>query len=103
MSQRVIILIGLFLLIASPIAGGLIRGLPPEFCEFPPLTQYIRHAPFSWPVVGLFGVLEVLGFALLARPGWFGFRRETGNLTLDARRWRHAPQHRTHRSWFRPR
>ena len=86
MSQRVIILIGLFLLIASPIAGGLIRGLPPEFCEFPPLTQYIRHAPFSWPVVGLFGVLEVLGFALLARPGWFGFRRETGNLTLDARR-----------------
>lgn len=85
MNRRAPLWIGLFLLIASPIAGGLYTGLPPAFHEFPPLTQYIRHAPFSWPVFGVFGVLALLGFALLARPGWFGFKRETGNSTLETR------------------
>ncbi len=83
MTNRAHILVGLVLLIAAPLAGGMLKGLPPEFHEFPPLTQYIRHAPFSWTVFAIFGVLEVLGFALLARPRWFGFRREAGNSKLE--------------------
>lgn len=86
MKIRAGLLLGFLLLTASPFLGGLIRGLDPAFFEFPPLTQYIRHAPFSWPVFILFSVLELLGFGLLMRPEWFGFKRETGNSTLDARR-----------------
>lgn len=86
MKIRAMLLLGFFLLIASPLFGGLSKGLDSAFFEFPPLTQYIRHAPFSWPVFVLFGALEVLGFGLLARPSWFGFKREPGDLTFDAQR-----------------
>lgn len=53
MVVRVVIGAGLLTLLLAPLAGGLWRGLPTEFGEFPPRTQYIHHAPFS-PVVFVF-------------------------------------------------
>jgi hypothetical protein len=86
MKIRAAILPVFFLLIVAPLAGGMISGLNPAFFEFPPLTQYIRHAPFSWPVFVVFGVLELLGFGLLAKPQWFGFDR--GNWKSPIANWR---------------
>ncbi len=74
MKQRGPIVIGLLLLVLAPLAGGALRGLPAAFFEFPPVTQYVPHAPFSWPVFLLFLVAAAFGMLLLARPCWFGFR-----------------------------
>ena len=42
----------LLLLLVLPLAGLIAAGLPVTMAhlEFPPLTQYVRHAGFSWPV-----------------------------------------------------
>jgi hypothetical protein len=54
--MRVYVLLMLLLLICLPLVGILLAGKPVlEYLEFPPLTRYVEHAPFSW-----------LGFALLA-------------------------------------
>jgi hypothetical protein len=74
MTQRAAILFGLLLMIGAPLAGGWMRGLDPAFFEFPPLTRYIRHAPFSPPVFALFSALAVGAALMLIRPRWFGFR-----------------------------
>lgn len=79
------ILAAVVLLAVAPLAGGLLRGLPPEFLEIPPLTRYVDHAPFSRPVFGLFAVLGLLALALVLRPRWFGFRREEGNSSVETR------------------
>jgi hypothetical protein len=88
MSNRTPILIGLLALVAAPLAGGLIGGLNPAFFEFPPLTRYIQHAPFSWPVFGVFAAAALAGFALLARPGWFGFGHRISNFQFSIGNWR---------------
>ncbi|MBN1268875.1 MAG: hypothetical protein JXB04_04755 [Kiritimatiellae bacterium] len=79
MTARAHKLLALLLLAASPLAGGLARGLDPAFFEFPPLTRYVDHAPLSWPVFLLFAVLELAAVALLLRPRWFGFRPGPGS------------------------
>ena len=61
--------LGLGLLVTAPLAGVLIRGLPTAFFEFPPLTPYIVHAPFSMPVTLLFAVAGLLSGFLLIKPG----------------------------------
>lgn len=34
-----------------PLCGIVLAGLPlSQYLEFPPLTRYVEHAPFSWPV-----------------------------------------------------
>ena len=39
------------LLIVLPLAGLMLRGISPgPYLQFPPLTRYVRHAPFSLPV-----------------------------------------------------
>lgn len=38
------------LLVGLPLLGVVWRGEPPaRYLEFPPLTQYVAHAPFAWP------------------------------------------------------
>ncbi|MFH0952867.1 MAG: hypothetical protein V1873_00905 [Verrucomicrobiota bacterium] len=74
MKARITVLVGLVLLVAAPLAGGLIRGLPRAFLELPPTTQYVVHAPFSRPLFVLFAFLAAVAAALLLRPRWFGFR-----------------------------
>lgn len=57
------IVVSLVLLIGLPILGMVTMGQPPErYLEFPPLTRYVKHAAFSWPVfiaIGLFVLLTV--------------------------------------------
>lgn len=39
------------LLIGLPLVGVLVSGKPvADYLEFPPITRYVSHAPFSWPV-----------------------------------------------------
>jgi len=44
------------LLLGLPLLGVVLAGrAPAQYLEFPPVTRYVEHAPFSWPVfVGLF-------------------------------------------------
>lgn len=60
------IVVSLALLISLPILGMVTMGQPPErYLEFPPLTRYVKHAAFSWPMfiaVGLFILLIVSPF-----------------------------------------
>lgn len=38
-----------FLLIGLPLLGVIVAGKPPaRYLEFPPVTRYVEHAPFSW-------------------------------------------------------
>lgn len=74
-SRRIILVAGLVLLVGAPFAGSLLRGLPAAFFEFPPITRYIVHAPFSWPIFIVFALLGLLAAAMTIRPTWFGFGR----------------------------
>lgn len=39
------------ILVGLPLAGLVLRNIPPgPYLEFPPLTGYVEHASFSWPV-----------------------------------------------------
>ena len=55
-------------LIVLPLVGVTLKGKPAtRYLEFPPLTRYIEHADFSWPVFIALAVLimaVVLPFAL---------------------------------------
>ncbi len=57
------IVIALVLLIGLPLLGTITMGHPlGRYLEFPPLTQYVKHAAFSWPVfiaAGLFILLTI--------------------------------------------
>src|SRR5438094_73187 len=57
------------LLIGLPPAGVLLTGRPvAPYLEFPPLTHYVAHAPFSWPVFfGLAVVILVAAVPAVAR------------------------------------
>ena len=62
------------LLIGLPPAGLLFRGIDPApYLEFPPLTRYVRHASFSWPVFVLLALL-VLAFLVPLLHRLAGFR-----------------------------
>ncbi|MCK5675927.1 MAG: hypothetical protein KAH99_02820, partial [Verrucomicrobia bacterium] len=47
------------MLLGLPLAGVWVAGHDvAAYLEFPPCTQYVQHAPFSWPVfIGLVGVI----------------------------------------------
>ncbi len=52
--------LGLF---GLPVVGVLLSGRTvPPYPEFPPLTRYVMHAPFSWPRFGVFAA--VIGGAI---------------------------------------
>jgi hypothetical protein len=58
-AKRVRVIIDLLmLLIALPLVGVVMAGMPiAHYLEFPPLTQYVDHAPFSWSVFILLAIL----------------------------------------------
>jgi hypothetical protein len=75
MKKSYIILLGIFLLFAAPLAGGLIRGLPDGFFRFPPLVvKAAGDLPFSWGVFLLFFVLFALALGFICCPDNFGFK-----------------------------
>jgi hypothetical protein len=46
-----------FLLVGLPLLGVILAGKPlARYLEFPPVTRYVEHAPFSWPVFFAFTV-----------------------------------------------
>lgn len=48
----------LLLLVTLPLVGVAVAGKPiAQYLEFPPLTQYVEHAAFSWPVFVMLAVL----------------------------------------------
>lgn len=62
------------LLCGLPLLGLLLAGTPLRpYLEFPPLTQYVQHAPFSWPVfAALAGLITavMLPFVLRIARAW---------------------------------
>ena len=51
------------MLIGLPLFGVTLAGeITAKYMEFPPLTRYVLHAGFSWPV---FGVVAVLILAIV--------------------------------------
>ncbi len=75
MNRKLPILAAVAGLILPLLIIGEWRGLGPLLREFPPLTQYVEHAPFSAPVFFVFVFLAVAAGLVLIRPGWFGFKR----------------------------
>jgi hypothetical protein len=48
------------LLIMLPLAGVILQGRPlAVYLEFPPLTVYVQHSPFSWVAFLLLGLLPI--------------------------------------------
>ena len=48
------------LLIILPLAGVILQGRPlVVYLEFPPLTVYVQHVPFSWVAFLLLGLLPI--------------------------------------------
>ncbi len=84
------LLAGLPLLIILPLAGVWLAGYPVhQYLEFPPVTRYVAHAGFSWPVfialaalivavVGPFVWRNVRGAKAFRIQG-SGFRKENGS------------------------
>jgi len=75
--KKYMILIGLFLLYAAPLAGGLIRGVSfREIYRFPPLVQNAaKQASFSPDIYLLVLLLFFLTWVFVFWPGIFGFKR----------------------------
>ncbi|NCD33512.1 MAG: hypothetical protein EOL87_08875 [Spartobacteria bacterium] len=74
MKKQIVIITGIALLIAAPLAGGLVRGLPAHFQHFPPL---LSRSPVPsealWPVCLLFVALLVLVLSVFIQPEAFKF------------------------------
>lgn len=52
------------LLLGLPLAGVMLAGKPvAPYLAFPPRTQYVEHAPFSWTAFVLLGALALAMFA----------------------------------------
>jgi len=59
------------LLVALPLAGIVFSGIPlSPYLEFPPLTQYVRHAAFSWTAfIALGGLILATVLPFIIRVG----------------------------------
>ena len=54
------------LLVGLPLLGVLVAGKNViQYCEFPPLTHYVSHAPFSWYLFSGLVIIAILVFVLL--------------------------------------
>ncbi len=59
------------LLLGLPLAGAFVAGEPVgRYLEFPPLTRYVSHAPFSWPAFVLVAAVAMAAGAGLAWVVW---------------------------------
>lgn len=85
MKRSLLRLLGLALLVLPPLAGRRCAGWPVGFTEFPPLTTYIEHAPFSWPVYLLFAGIGLMAGILLIRPTWFEFAPPLSDVPIVTR------------------
>ena len=46
------------MLLGLPLLGVFLAGYPVDrYLQFPPQTQYVRHAPFKWTAFAVFGVM----------------------------------------------
>ena len=62
------------LLVLLPLAGIMLRGIPlAPYLQFPPLTRYVEHAPFSLPVFILLVLLLLAVLLPLVRRLLHGF------------------------------
>ncbi len=56
------------MLVCLPMIGVVLAGMDfRRFLEFPPLTRYVPHAGFSWPVFAAIGLVDLVLFLLLGR------------------------------------
>jgi hypothetical protein len=56
------------ILIVLPLTGVMVRGVElSPYLEFPPLTQYVQHAPYSWPAFILLALLLLAAAGPLIR------------------------------------
>jgi hypothetical protein len=80
-NPKVAYLTAMALLLGLPLAGVWLagHGLHP-YLEFPPLTRYVQHAGFSWPVFVLLGAVAAAATALLVWAVRRGQRRAAGRL-----------------------
>jgi len=59
------------MLIGLPLTGVMLAGYPVEkYLEFPPKTQFIDHAPFSWTAFFLFLIFILLSVVPFLVKGW---------------------------------
>jgi hypothetical protein len=66
------------MLLGLPLLGLLLAGKPiGPYLEFPPLTRYVRHAPFSWVVFGLFAAIDLLLLLFVACLLAWGWRKRS--------------------------
>lgn len=68
------------LLLGLPLLGVSLAGKPlTDYAQFPPLTRYVEHAPFSWPVFIAMAFLILL--VILPFDIWSLIHRKTGRPT----------------------
>ena len=70
------------MLLGLPALGIVLRGMPFEpYLAFPPETQYVIHAPFSWTVFSLFAIFIVVSITPFLQRGlraWWNTRPHSG-------------------------
>jgi hypothetical protein len=91
------------LLIVLPLTGVLLKGVPlSPYLEFPPVTRYIHHAPFSWPTFLLLALLLLAVLIPLVRrlAGDTGLVPETSRWNQPFPWWGYAGLVLTAVSWF---
>jgi hypothetical protein len=67
------------LLLGLPPAGLLLAGKDVgPYLQFPPLTRYVAHAPFSWTVFGLYAAINLAGIFLIVHLLLLGRRSGAG-------------------------
>ncbi|RPI41289.1 MAG: hypothetical protein EHM59_20490 [Betaproteobacteria bacterium] len=69
MRAALALLLGVVLVWTAPLIGLVLAGEPiASYLRFPPLTESVAHAPFLWPVFGLYASLLALVGVML----WVG-------------------------------
>jgi len=88
-SDIALILTGIPILIIMPIIGVLLAGKPlGRYWEFPPVTKYVVHAPFSWIMfIGLTLFALILTGTFLVRVILFIKKTESHRMTIHPFPW----------------
>ncbi len=75
MKRRSIIAAALMFMVIPLLLTGIHLGIGRLLVEFPPLTQYVDHAPFSILKFFIYSLLFLTAITILIFPTWFGFRK----------------------------